>query len=314
MDRQIDAFEFDQRRMIWASTRAVLETDNYKHKKSGKKSRSHWSTFEKILGWSKFFLRISGVLANGRHNALNLKKKEININFDNLPKNFDGFSILHLSDLHIDSMHELPQAIVETIGDEEFDICVISGDYRFHSQGAYKQVLEPLKTIFQKIKTRHGIFAVLGNHDTYQMVFHQQELGLKFLVDESIKIERNGSFITFTGTDDPFKYFTTREVDAMEESGKGFKIALVHTSELVDVAIANNYKLYLCGHTHGGQVCLPGGIPLITHQYEGRKYYRGLWKLNGLTGYTNEGCGVSGIPIRFNTRGEVVKIVLRCKG
>ncbi len=310
MGKQNNEFEFNERRLIWASTRAVLETDNFKHKKNGKKSRSHWSTFERILRWAGFFLHHFGVLRNGRRNALSLIKKEINLYFPNLPDGFDGFTILHLSDLHIDSMHELPDVINTTIGQEEFGVCLVSGDFRFHSQGAYKQVIGPSGKVFKNIRTRHGIYGVLGNHDTYQMVFHQNELGIQFLIDESVVLKQNGSQIIITGTDDPFRFFTNQAIDAMEESGSGFKIAVVHTSELVDTAISNEFSLYLCGHTHGGQVCLPGGIPIITHQYEGRKYYRGLWQLNGLTGYTNEGCGVSGIPVRFNSRGEVVKIIL----
>ena len=62
----------------------------------------------------------------------------------------------------------------------------------------------------------------------------------------------------------------------MEEGIGGFKIILVHSPELYDIAANNGYNLYLSGHSHGGQICLPYGIPVITHLYDGRKYYRGV--------------------------------------
>lgn len=311
MAKQI--FTEDNKKLIWASTRSVLELDDVKYKKNGQRSKSHWSTFEKLLGFSTFFLKISGLMKRGKKNALDIRKKELEFSYKELPKSFDGFKILHLSDLHIDSLPELSEALCNAIGDEEFDLCVITGDYRFDSQGSYRQVIDPLKEITLKIKTKHGIFATLGNHDTCRIVNYQEELGLSFLINESIEIERGSDKIRITGTDDPFKYFTQSAVDALEEKFEGFKVALVHTTELADSASASGYNLYLCGHTHAGQICLPGGIPLVTHQYEGRKYYKGLWKVNGMDGYTNSGCGVSGIPVRFFSRPEITSITLHCK-
>lgn len=305
------SFSENDNKLIWASVRSVLELDTVKHKKNGKRSQSHWSTFEKILRFSTFFLKISGLYQRGIRNSLDIKYRELSYSFDDLPEIFDGFSILHLSDLHLDAQDKMQQAIANAIPDGFCDVCVMTGDYRFHTEGTYKQLLEPLKTITNKVRSRNGILAILGNHDTGRMIEFEEELGMSFLVNKSVVIEREGQKLVFTGTDDPFKYFTQRAVNALEEAGEGFKIALVHTTELADSAAANNYRLYLCGHTHAGQICLPGGIPLITHQYEGRKYYSGSWHRNGMRGYTHSGCGVSGIPLRYFSRGEVVRIVLK---
>jgi len=295
----------------WATVRSILELDSIKHKINGKKSRSHWSTFEKILKFATFFLKNFGFHRRGKKNALDLSLNEIDLFFDNLPKEFDGFSILHLSDLHVDGLPEITDAILKKVSDQEYDLCVITGDFRYETRGMYKQIIEPLKKITLNIVSKNGILAVLGNHDTWRITEFAQELGVHFLINESISIAKGKNQITVTGTDDPFKYFTEDQVEALEEPTESFKIALVHTSELSKVAAERNYKLYLCGHTHGGQICLPGGIPLITHQYEGRKYFRGIWHLNGMTGFTSQGCGVSGMPIRFFSRGEIVKINLR---
>ena len=76
----------------------------------------------------------------------------------------------------------------------------------------------------------------------------------------------------------------------------------------------SDFDLLLGGHTHGGQVCLPGGLPLVTHCQNGRRYAAGLWRHGGMVGYTSRGVGVSGLPVRFNSRGELTLITLRRGG
>ena len=89
---------------------------------------------------------------------------------------------------------------------------------------------------------------------------------------------------------------------------------LAGTSMLKNIGPAaadGGFRLYLAGHTHGGQVCLPGGRPIITHMSRHRRYARGLWRHGAMVGYTSTGLGVSALPVRFNSRGEVVMITLR---
>ena len=77
------------------------------------------------------------------------------------------------------------------------------------------------------------------------------------------------------------------------------------------MAAEAGFRLYLAGHTHGGQICWPGGHPLITHLHRLRHYSRGLWRHGEMLGYTNTGAGVSGLPVRFHSRGEVALVTLR---
>ncbi len=115
-----------------------------------------------------------------------------------------------------------------------------------------------------------------------------------------------------TGTDDVYYYYTDAARAALDAAPDGFKIALIHSAELAEVAANAGFNLYLAGHTHGGQVCLPGGMPIITQMSCDRRYASGLWRHGSMNGYTTTGIGVSGLPVRFNTRGEVVLITLRC--
>ena len=196
------------------------------------------------------------------------------------------------------------------IKDLEFDICLMTGDYRRDISGSFSHILKPVQGLSKYIRAPFGTFAVLGNHDTYLMAQYEEESGIELLINESVEIIRDGQKILITGTDDPFNFFTEPAALCLETRGYDFKIALVHTSELARLASANKYDLYLCGHTHGGQICLQEGMPLISHQFEGKQYNHGLWKIDSMTGYTSKGAGVSGIPVRFNCPAEITVINL----
>ncbi len=298
-------------RQIWAAARAVLEADNYKRKRSGKKSKSRWSLFTRLLKVLEFFLKMTGIYKRGVENISDIRVTDTAFEIAQLPRQFDGYRILHLSDLHIDSHPGLEQHLLDATAGIECDLCVITGDFRHGTYGSISNILKPISNLVKNIKAKDGIVAVLGNHDTYQLTQFEKETGITFLINESMEIVRGNEKIIITGTDDPFRYFTDQALTALERQNGDFKIALVHTTELFDIASRNGYSLYLCGHTHGGQICLPGGKPLITHQFEGKKFFKGEWHANGMTGYTSRGCGVSGIPLRFNCPGEVVLITLK---
>lgn len=299
-----------EKRLIWAATRSVMENVGFTHKESGKKSKSHWNLFLRLLKIFAFLLRITGYYHKGYSNAKTIKVNEITMKFPNLPAAFNGFRILHLSDLHIDSIPGFAALLIHKIKYLEFDLCLLTGDYRRDISGSFSHILKPLKVISKYIQTKYGTFAVLGNHDTYLMAQYEQESGMDLLINESVEIIKNGQKILITGTDDPFNFFTEPALLCLETKGYDFKIAMVHTSELAYAAADHKYDLYLCGHTHGGQICLKEGIPLISHQFEGKKFNQGKWKVGNMTGYTSKGAGVSGIPIRFNCMAEITIINL----
>ena len=84
----------------------------------------------------------------------------------------------------------------------------------------------------------------------------------------------------------------------------------MHSAEVADHAADAGFALYLAGHTHGGQICLPGGRVLISHMVRLREYASGRWRCRNMQGYTSTGVGVSSLPVRFNTRGEIAVITL----
>jgi len=310
-DRNIHRIDTEaDRRLVWTLTRSVLEADIYKYRRYGEKRRRHWSLFQILINLFGVCLKTLGLYKTGYNNAIRIVINRESIQFSDLPSVFHGYTFLHLSDLHADFFSGYDRIICESIKNLHYDACVMTGDYRAKISGSIKSPLEAMKKIVSTIRAKDGIFATLGNHDTYQMAVPLEKMGLTVLANESIYINRENSRIQITGIDDPYYYYTDQALTALEETADEFKIALVHTPSLYDIAAENGYRLYLCGHTHGGQICLPGGHPIILHLKHGRKYYRGLWRHKKMTGYTSQGCGTIGIPIRFNTESEVTLITL----
>jgi uncharacterized protein len=299
-----------EKRLIWAANRSVMENIGIIRKRSGKKSRSHWDLFLRLINIFGFFLKISGHYRRGYGNAKNIAVTELSLSFPNLPESFNGFRILHLSDLHIDSIPGFAAMLIEKIKPLKFDICLLTGDYRRDRAGSFNHIFKPLRVLSKYIQAPFGTFAILGNHDTYLMAEYEKESGMILLVNESVEIIKDGRKILITGTDDPFDFYTESAMISLETRGYDFKIAMVHTPEMAKLASQNKYDLYLCGHTHGGQICLKEGVPLISHQFEGKKFNHGLWKTGNMTGYTSRGAGVSGIPLRFNCQAEITIINL----
>ena len=300
-----------EKRLIWAATRSVLENLGFARNKNGRKSKSRWNLFVRLLNVFAFLLKITGYYSKGYGNSKTIKITEITLEYHNLPTAFDGFKLLHLSDLHIDSIPGFASIIITQIKKLNFDICFLTGDYRKDSSGSILHILKPFQILSKYIQARYGTFAILGNHDTFLMAQYENQSGLDLLINESVEIIKDGQKILVTVTDDPFNYFTEQALLCLETKGYDFKIALVHTSELAKQAVANKYDLYLCGHTHGGQICLKEGVPLISHQFEGKNFNHGQWKIGKMKGYTSRGVGVSGMPVRFNCPAEIVLITLK---
>jgi hypothetical protein len=298
-------------RIIWASVRAVIESFQVKYKRNGKKSKSHWTLFERLLRVFEILLKVTGLYQKGLSNATAIELNKELLEFHDLPQAFYGFKILHISDLHIDTIKGFEELIIKKINNTKFDLCVMTGDFRRDVSGSIKQVVPAIEKLMAHINATHGTLAVLGNHDTFKMVESLEPFNIRFLVNETVFIEKNGEKLYISGTDDPYHYYTDMALLSLEKDFPGFKICLSHTSELVDIAAKNYYKLYLCGHTHGGQICLPGGISIIHHQKGNRDRVRGLWTLNGMTGYTSRGVGVSGTPLRFNCPPEITLFELQ---
>jgi predicted MPP superfamily phosphohydrolase len=299
-------------RFLWALNRLRMETENRKSRRYGGKGPHHWYALLFMMRTLEVLLKLTGQYERGVRNAWDIAVRREEVPLRRLPAAFDGFTILHLSDLHLDGMPGLEASILDLVDAQEFDLCVLTGDYRTELHGPIRPTMESLQRLVARLRSRNGVLGVLGNHDDCHMVAPMEAMGVRVLVNESVRLARGKDVLQVVGTDDVHYYYTDQAVHALEAARDAFTVALVHSPEMFDIAADLGVDLYLCGHTHAGQVCLPGGRPIIKHLSRGRRYYRGTWKHRAMVGVTNAGAGTSGVPVRFNTRGEILQLTLRC--
>ena len=153
-------------------------------------------TFFHIENWNaaaiiiKLALQLTGLAARGRANVLNLQLRHNEVVLPHLPEIFDGYTLLQLSDLHLDSLDAFPEVLAEKISELEFDICVLTGDYRFLTHGPHHNAMLGLERLRRDITA--DMYAILGNHDPVAMVPPIEAMGIRLLLNENIPLQRNG--------------------------------------------------------------------------------------------------------------------------
>ncbi len=270
----------------------------------------HLENWYSSHGLIRASLTLAGLRARGRRNALNIQRRDNEVRLGRLPPEFEGYTLLHLSDLHLDLHQDFADRLVERVQGLRYDACVLTGDFRFRSFGPYQPALDALAQLRPHLGEQ--VYAVLGNHDTIRMVAGMEALGIEVLMNESVPIERAGARLSLVGIDDAH-YFRTHNFHqaAAGVPPDGCAILLSHTPEPYRHAAHADYSLMLCGHTHGGQICLPGGVPILTDSGAPRAFARGAWHYHGMAGYTSVGCGASIVDVRLNCLPEITLHRLR---
>lgn len=258
----------------------------------------HIENAEWLMIFIYYSLKLTGLLHYGRRNMLDIRCVENQVLIPGLPRAFDGYTLLHLSDLHLDIDPALTDAIISRLQGVTYDLCVVTGDFRASSSGSYNLALEYATRLVKHLKT--PVYAILGNHDFIEFEPPLEDAGYTFLLNETVAIERNGARLYLSGVDDPHFYETDNLHRARESIPAGAtSILLAHSPELYRHAAAAGYDFMLCGHTHAGQFCLPGRIALQTNIKAPRRMAYGAWRYNAMQGYTSAGTGSCGVPARF---------------
>lgn len=240
-----------------------------------------------------------------------------------LPREFDGFTVAQLSDFHYDpyfSVIPIRKAVflANTLNP---DLVVLTGDFvsapvaskSAHANQASLQAY-PCSDVLEKLRAKHGVWAVLGNHDAATNSDHVTEAlkqaGIQVLSNSAAPIERSGRRFWLAGVEDvligrPDMRTALRGIPAGEPV-----VLLVHEPDFADRSAHHSIDLQLSGHSHGGQIRIPLlGAPYLPPM--GRKYPKGLRKVGNLTLYTNVGLGTLYIPVRFACAPELTFITLR---
>lgn len=261
----------------------------------------------------KAALHCAGLYSRGVQNALQPVVREVQLQFSNLPPAFDGFRILQISDLHIDGTDGLAEALSIVLRGIDADVCVLTGDYRFEDFGPCDEVYPRMQTVLSGISARHGIYGILGNHDTAELAYALEEMGVRMLINDAAAIPSAGNpSLWLIGVDDPFDFRCHDLPAALSDVPRdAFKVLLAHAPELYEQAADNGIALYLSGHTHGGQIRFPLIGSIRNNANCPRDYAHGHWKHGDMQGYTSAGAGCSSLPVRFNCPPEVVVFELR---
>lgn len=267
-----------------------------------------------------------------------LVTNEAELAIDGWEREFDGFKIVMLSDIHGGSngvTEERLREVVTRVNDINADMVVMLGDFvseTVEDQPVAKVGLKmEMKTIADNLagmKSKYGVFAVLGNHDGWYnddiVAAEFTRVGYKVLRHEVAAIEKDGKRLRIFGMIDHLKLnksWKETSTDAkaiVDASGTGNLIVLQHSPDLLpiisgELSISGDLKLMLSGHTHGGQVWMPVfGRPVVP-SFFGQKYAYGHVRENNVDLFVTSGIGCSVLPFRFLVPPEIRVLTVRAK-
>ncbi len=294
----------------WAAERRRIEQGTHWIGPTGRYPKWRNKVFKAAAGVGGWGIWAAGLHGRGRRNALSPRLVEIEIALPGLPAAFDGYRILQLSDTHLDLMPSLAAIAGRMLEGIAVDLLVHTGDTLSLPNAPLAAATAPLTEAIRGVTVRERRLAVLGNHDPADMVEALEEIGFEVLVNRSLILARGGEQVQIVGLDDVHSFYTKAARDALFERLADFRVALVHSAEMAEDAAAAGIGLYLSGHTHGGQICLPGGRHLFSGLKRCRFAVRGLWRSGPTVGYSSCGLGASPPTLRFNCAGEMTVFTL----
>lgn len=295
-------------RRDWRLRRVQMEASRRRYTRAGVFAKR---TLFRLLPLVDPMLAVLGLRRRALANTLALEVNELDMVISGLPEAFNGYRILQLSDVHVGRVPGLIDAAAALVGQIEVDLAVLTGDVQTRGSPSAAVAAAQMAPLLDAVRASDGILGVLGNHDSHDLPDHLEQRGVRMLVNEDTVLERDGARIRITGVDDVNNFYTDDAIRALRTpAAEAVSIALVHSPELADVAADAGYALYLAGHTHGGQICLPNGKPLLTAIEYHRQLATGAWRYGRMLGYTSRGVGV-GRGARFNCPPEITIVRLR---
>ncbi len=230
-----------------------------------------------------------------------------------LPVTFDGFRLVHLSDIHLG--FPLPDLFVERIvakaNDLKGDGVVCTGDY-VNAHNSIEEI-DRVWPILMKLRAKYGVFSVLGNHDHWadgkRSLYWLSRSG-QSVRHSNRKIVRGRSRLVIGGAGDLWEDNLQIDAAFRDTDEKDCRILLAHNPDSVDTQFNTPLSLVLSGHTHGGQVSLPFyGPPLLP--VTNKNYSHGLVGTEKAPLFVSRGIGWAIFPVRFNCYPEIAVLHLK---
>ena len=313
-------------------SRAVLSIINFFFNFSDAK------IFERRSFLSKIALLVASIpipfvlygIYKGRYNY---KVYKYDLSFDDLPEDFDGYQITHISDIHSGSLKNKNNVeyAVKLINEQKSDLILFTGDIINNKSNE----LIKWKDLLSTMKASDGKFSVLGNHDYgdyvnwknkqekednfSDLLNFQKQMGFKLLLNENIKIKKGESNISLIGVENwgkgRFKKKGDIDKACIGLNKRDFKIVLSHDPSHWDKILIDHkthFHLTLSGHTHGMQfgIEIPGWVKWSPAKWAYRQW-AGLYNEKNQFLNVNRGFGVLGFPGRVGIPPEISVITLK---
>jgi hypothetical protein len=243
------------------------------------------------------------------------------VSTDRLAPDTAPVRLLHISDLHVEYLTKRETHVLELVAEAQPDLIAISGDYVNLSNNRDPKTLTQVHDLLSQITAPYGVYAVLGSppvdlRETVVPLF--DDLPIVLMRGEWQKVEvGNGRFLTIIGLDCTHNLPVDRERLAklvQTAPNHSPQLLLFHSPEIMPEAAEHGIDLYLCGHTHGGQVRLPLIGPLLTSSQLGRRFVMGLYKMGRTHLYISRGIGLEGLSaprVRFLCPPEMTLVTIK---
>lgn len=253
----------------------------------------------------------SQVARNALNEAETLSIEQVTIRLKRLPKNLDGFRIVHLSDIHHSPFTDLAHITraVELSNKLQPDMFVLTGDFVSHEP----EYIAPAAEVLGRLESEFGTFACLGNHDHWTnaelVTSCLRDAGIKVLINEGFRFTARGASVWLCGVDDYQVGKTDLRAALRGSFPDEMKLLLAHNPKILYRAARASIDLMLSGHTHGGQVKLRDDEKRILPRR--RKFASGLYRRKETQIYITRGIGTVVLPVRYGCPPEISLIELR---
>lgn len=271
----------------------------------------------KFLGGAAF-TALGGKYYVTEYEPSNLEVSHVEIPLASLPKAFDGFRILQVSDIHIGGWmnRERFSKVVDLVLQQKFDLIVMTGDYvigRSWSE-ALDIAAEDFIGVITPLTQTNKVIAVMGNHDHMTDPVRSRAMlmqaGILELKNDVYRLDKDGDILYIAGLDDIYVGASRLDELVAKLPADVPAILLAHEPDFADqTLITGKFLLQLSGHSHGGQVVVPFVGPIVLPRWA-RKYPMGLYNLGGMWLYTNRGVGMTDPFVRFNCSPEITVFTL----
>ena len=257
----------------------------------------------------ELFWLVSRIIDRGRYSPEDFDVNEFELPLERLPAAFDGYRVIHLSDIHMGTWmnRERLEGVVDLVLAEKPDLVAITGDFVSYT---LDESLDDLAEVLARLHAPDGVYAVRGNHDCWtdpeRVSAMLGEAGIVELRNDFIRIERDGQRLYLAGVDDVYDERADLAAVIPRLPDDGAVILLAHEPDFADEAAGTGrFDLQLSGHSHGGQLNFPV-VGLLYLPHLAKKYPCGLYQVGGMKLYTTRGLGTTALQLRVRCKPEIV--------